>query len=328
MIRATCLSAAIAALALIPAAGAQSDLAADLADLLGKGLYDEIIATTTEHLAEAEQPDPKLIYLRGQAAYNVGWFGMAEADLTPLGDFSPWDNWPPASTFAARVAEMRSLAPVRVREITQGGTVIFRIYYDGEDPWTGAIITTLPEAYQRVCELYGATLAETAVFIFSDGPRYNAFIRAWCASPPRDWQWAGGSRGALYFCERDADGTPSSVPGSEYLRSTLAHEFSHCLLRRFLGTIPFPPWLNEGLAMFSGALMSPGDHDLNDVRLAQMVADESLLPMALLQSPDGFYQNETTRAAYVQAFAMARFLDARIGRQGITQVDVSSGAPR
>jgi hypothetical protein len=320
VIHVRCPSAAIAVLMLVSAVRAQSDLAADLADSLRKGLYDEVVATATEHIAEAEQPDPKLIYLRGQAAYRIGWFGVAEADLTPLGDFRPWDDWPPASECAARVTEMRRLAPARVHEIPYGGAVIFRIYYDGQDPWTETIISALPEAYQKVCELYAATLAETAVFIFSDGPRYNAFIRAWCDTPPRDWQWAGGSTGSLYFCERDADGTPSSAPGSDYLRSSLAHEFSHCLLRRFLGTTPFPPWLNEGLAMLSGALMSPGDHDLNDRRLAQAVADEALLPMGLLQSRDGFYQNETIRTAYVQAFAMARFLDSRIGRQGITQL--------
>lgn len=315
-----CPSAAIAVLMLGSAVRAPSDPVADLADLLKKGLYDEVIATATEQIGKAEEPDPKLTYLRGCAAYNIGWFGMAEADLTPLGDFRPWDGWAPASEFAARVTEMRSLAPAQVHEVTRAGTVIFRIYYDEADPWTDAVIGTLPEAYQRVCELYGAALAETAVFIFSDGPRYNAFIRAWCAKPPREWQWAGGSTGTLYFCERDVDGTPSSGPGSDYLRSSLAHEFSHCLLHRFLGTTPVPPWLDEGLAMFGGALMSPGDYGLNARHLAQMVADESLLPLALLQNGDGFYQNQAAQTAYAQAFAMVRFLESRIGRKGIIQL--------
>jgi hypothetical protein len=56
------------------------------------------------------------------------------------------------------------------------------------------------------------------------------------------------------------------------------------------------------------------------MRLAQAVADESLLPMALLQTREGFYQDQTARTAYVQGFAMVRFLESRIGRKGIVQL--------
>ena len=61
----------------------------------------------------------------------------------------------------------------------------------------------------------------------------------------------------MLFCERNADGRSPAKEGSPYFRASVAHEFSHCLLRRYLGNVDIPTWINEGLAMHCGAFMSP-----------------------------------------------------------------------
>ena len=156
---------------------ARADIATPLARIYNLGNYDEVIARATVFLNRSG-PDPKLLYLRGRAAYRIGWFGMAQADLVPLGTFRPWQSWPPASQLAGQVAAMRALCPPHVAELRSGHTVVFRVYTEVDNAWSKALAKTLPEAYEKVSQFYGTNLAETAVFVFQTGPRYNAFFRA------------------------------------------------------------------------------------------------------------------------------------------------------
>jgi hypothetical protein len=307
-------------LALWASSAVWADAAADLAELMQAGRYDEVVAAATEELGKTEEPDKQLQYLRGYAAFRIAWYGLAEKDLAPLGDYAPWEKWPPASEFAERITKIRALAPENVHEIRKGNACLFRIYYEEANPWTDAIVKTLPEAYDQVCGFYGVDLAETAVFIFSDGPRYNAFFTVASGHAPTDWQWATGSSGVLAFCQRDAEGWEPSQPGTAYQRSSIAHEFSHCLLRRFLGTVRCPPWLDEGLAMFCGALMAPEDFQRNDSAVARMMRGQTALPVSVLADRDQFYSNGLHRTAYAEGFAMVRFMESEIGRDGILKL--------
>ena len=299
----------------------RADLAADLAALLRKGLYDEVILQASNQIERTEEPDKALLYLRGQAAFRIGRFALAAADLGQLGDYKPWDKWTPASEYAARVAEMLRLCPRLVHEITQRGGVVFRVYFEEDHPWAAAIMATLPEAYTRVCQFYGVTLAETPVFIFSTGPRYNAFYRAFSGGrPPTGWQWATGGGGLLMFCQHDVDGTQPAATGSDYFRAAIAHEFSHCLLRRYLGAMALPPWLDEGLAMLCGAFMSPGDHDNNDATIAEVLRGAGPLPIEVLSEKERFYRSDVHQTAYAIGFSMTRLLYERIGRAGLMRL--------
>ncbi|MBM3476806.1 MAG: hypothetical protein FJX75_26335 [Armatimonadetes bacterium] len=307
-------------LALCVSSAVVADVAADLAGLLAKGRYDEVIAAATQELEKTDPPDKQLVYLRGMAAFYIQWYGVAQKDMSSLGDYAPWEKWPPASDFAGRVVRIKAVAPANVDEIRRGKTCLFRIYYDENNEWSQAIAATLRETYAEVCGLYGAELAETSVFIFSDGARYNEFFRLGSGSPPTDWQWAAGAGGALLFCQYDADGSQPVPPGSAYMRSSIAHEFSHCLVRRYLGTTRIPPWLDEGLATCCGALLVPEDLARNDLQVAAIVRLGQMLPLSVMAESRGFYSNDNAKTAYPQGFAMVRFMADQIGRDGLLKL--------
>jgi hypothetical protein len=299
--------------------GLGADISGDLANLYWAGLYDEVIAQATKDLKDSEQPDRRVQYLRGHAAYQISWFGMAERDLAPLGDFVPWEKWPPASQLLQKLAHLRSLCPPNVHEISLRKTVLFRVYYEADDAWTRAVVATLPAAYEAVCSLYGAALPETAVFVFSTGRAYDAFCRA-LDGPPTDWEWASGASGRMTFCPYDPTGRQPAQPGTPFFKSTVAHEFSHCLLGRYLGPAPRPTWFEEGAAMLCGALLSPGDHASNDSEMARVLAGGRPLPLEVIDPKEEFYGCAHPNDAYTQAFSMVRFLYLRVGRNGTLQL--------
>jgi len=312
------------ALVLTAAAVADEALNLELADLVNAGRYDETIAKATEYLEAAEEkgeePDNTVQYLRGHAAYHIAWYGLAESDFAPLGDFSPWDEWEPASHYTELFPVIKRLAPKNVHEIRQRKAVVFRIYYDEADEWTDTVVRTLADAYRAVCEFYGVTLTETVVVIFSDGPRYNEFFQTIHEAEPTAWQWAAGGTGVLYFCGRNAEGEVFPDPTTDYLRSSIAHEFSHCLLHRYLGTTDIPPWLDEGLATWCGALLVPEEMARNDRAIARVVTKEQELSLPELSTWEGFYEQGKERTAYTQAFAMTRYLESEVGRPGLMQL--------
>ncbi len=292
----------------------------ELAQLLSKGLYDEAIEKCTQWLEAYPEANGRLRYLRGRAYHGIGWFGSAEEDLAPLGDFAPWPNWPPASEMVAKIAEMRRLAPEHVKEIKSGNRVLFRVYYDEDNAWTRALIAMLPDAWRKVGNFYKVDLDETAVFIFGDAARYNAFFRTWSGRFAKHWQWAGGESGVLIFCQRDPSGATLAKAGSDYFRGTALHEYSHLVCRRVLGHAPIPPWLSEGMASVCGALAAPQDIIQNDRDVLRIAAEGQWLPLEAMTDRDRFYANETSNLAYTQSFAMTRYLISQVGEAKVIQL--------
>jgi hypothetical protein len=87
-----------------------------------------------------------------------------------------------------------------------------------------------------------------------------------------------------------------------------------------MGAVRLPLWLNEGLAMWCGGLLAPDDFAQNDVRIAQVLAQERELSAPELVTHDEFYAEDQASTAYVQGFAMTRYLESEIGMQGILQL--------
>jgi hypothetical protein len=294
---------------------ARGDDLAPILEAYKRGQYEDVIAATSEAI-EAQETAPQIYsYLRGMAAFRIAWFGRAEADLAPLADFSEGGNWPAASEVVERVRRSRELAPAKVHEITFNGAVAFRVYYDVDDKWTQTLIGALTAAHRAVTGFYGVSTVETAVFVFDESERHAAFIETLTGERPTSWEWASGGNGILIFCP--------IAPGNNYRQSpsqlpeTTAHEYSHCLTRRVLGTAAMPLWLNEGLAMTCGALMRPGKTEENDIYLTRMWTAGRILPLRAVTNRDTFYDETIAADAYVQAYAMVRFLVSETGRDGL-----------
>jgi len=296
---------------MVPAGGAQA-LAAGLASEYSRGRCDAVIAVATRHLQPADTPDPTVRYLRGLAALRVFRLSLAAGDLAPLDGFAPWPDWAPARQVAAQVRTLQALCPPQVRELRRGSAAIFRVYYEEDNAWTRALLATLPQAHAQVTAFYGLDPGGTPVFVFRRSSPYNAFFEAYAECSPTEWQWAAGATGSLLFCQADANGDEPAPAGTDYFRASIAHEFSHCLLGRYVGWGPVPDWLDEGLAEECGARLAPGDYARNDEYMAEALAGAGPLPLELLEHR--FYEADTTRAAYAQAFSMVRYLDARFGR--------------
>lgn len=310
--------AMLLSLGLLLPAGAHSDELDEILQALKRGQYEEVISRTTDVIEAQEKPDNAYPYLRGMAAFRIAWFGQAEADLAPLADWRPADGWPKASEALDTITRSRELAPANVQEIRGGGAVLFRVYYDVADRWTQTLMNSLTGAHRVVSNFYGATTVETAVFVFADSERHRQFMKTLTGKPPEDWAWASGSNGMLIFCP--------IAPGNNYRESpdqlpeTVAHELSHCLTHRVLGTAAMPMWLDEGLAMYCAGLIRPQKADDNDINITRLWTADQILPLRAVTQRDIFYDKDIAANAYVQAYAMVRFLVSELGRDGLLQL--------
>jgi hypothetical protein len=203
----------------------------------------------------------------------------------------------------------------------------FRVYSDDDSPWTQAILKLLPDAFHKGQDMFNIRLSETAVFIFKDAARYTAFCRTAFESAPGSWAWASGGNGILFFCATDPKGNqPAKDVDSDYFRGTTAHEYTHALIARILGTAHLPTWLNEGLAEKAGSEVAPKLLAANDQEIQLCVASDMLLPLEKLNSAD-FYnevEHQVTQYrtvgpsarvsdAYAQGFHMTRYLLSLVG---------------
>ncbi|MCE5241304.1 hypothetical protein LLH23_22795 [bacterium] len=283
-----------------------------------RGQYEEVIRLATDAL-DSRQPQPEAYhYLRGMAAFRIAWFGQAEEDLAPLAARGEGGAWGQAADLVARIRRSRELAPRNVREVVSGRRVVFRVYFDEDDKWTGALFNALDDTYRVVCDLYGIRPVETAVFVFADQDRHTAFAETLTGQELSSWAWASGGNGMLLFCPY--------APGNDYRESPsqlpecTAHEYSHCVTHRVLGNAAMPMWLDEGLAMHCGALVRDREVEDNDLALTRMWTAKQILPLRAVTERNTFYDEQIAPYAYTQAYAMVRFLMSELQRDGLLEV--------
>lgn len=294
-------------------------LGREAARLLSLGDYDKIIETLSPILAMQEKPDFHLSYMRGRAALRLGFFRMAEKDLRPLGEYVPYKTWSPASRYLQNFEKLKAAAPPLIHEVKHDGQVVFRVYYDQADEWTGRIIALLPTAYRTSRDLVGIDMVETPVFIFRDLARFREFYsERGNGQPPHSWVWAAGSTGAFYFSQRKSDGTEAPRASSLIFRSTVVHEYNHCLVNRLLGAATVPHWFREGMAMVAESRAFPEKLTGYEERMRRVIASGNLLPLENLNRTTEFLdtverslearqQKIAAPDLYVQSFDMARY---------------------
>jgi len=311
--------ALFAAVLALPQAIALGDAVTDLGTLFSKGRYDEAIVLSAG-LGVTHPGDRTVAYLRGCAAYRIGWLEMSRSCLKPLGDFAPWDGWEPASKYANIADELLRMQPATRTTVRDGIVDLFTVHYDAQSTWAQSIIALLPVAHQKVRTFYGLSIATTAVTVFADDAAFQRFYQTWSGFTPTAWQWATGGDGMLPFCEGAARRVGCSDINSPYARGCVAHELSHCVLWRYLGTSYAPPWLDEGLAMMCGALLSPEDTATNDAWAAQARASGQVFGVDVLSDYRKFFAVPDVRQIYEQSFSMVRFLHARTQTEGLQRL--------
>lgn len=295
-----------------------------LAKLLVGGNYDELISRTSTLLDQWGRPDQGLLYLRGFSELRIAWFGAAERDLVPLGEYRLSPQWPTASELTRKIEQLRKICPENSKEIKANGKVAFHVYYDTDDDWSQAIIKLLPEALRIGKTLFGVQAYETAVFIFSTRQRLDNFIHTLGAlSHPDSWSWAMGNTGILYFSKTNGRGEePGKDSGSDYFRGTVVHEYTHSLVHRAAGHLHLPIWMDEGIAMYSASKMTSSMQSANDQAIRKCVANSALASLKDLDTSESFYgleekmvsaerntgQPYTGPDVYEQAFSMIRYL--------------------
>jgi hypothetical protein len=312
--------AAAAILLLCLGCRAWAALSADVVELFRLGSYDDIIAKMDKDIGASPTPDPSLLYARGLAAHGVSRYDIAEADLSRIGDYTPYKTWRTASSLVAQMQRLKQLTPPCAREVKIDDIVAYRVHWDGTSAWARAVIDMLPEAYRAVCGFYDVSLAETSVLIFPDRPQFCAYYQEAYGRQPHPWEWAGGLIGRIMICQANAQNRQAAVPGSDYFRGTITHELTHGLLGRYLGRTEFPQWLNEGLAMLSGSFVAPSDPPRYDAQMAAILTRNAVLPLSTLTVREQFLSEDNEKRAYTQAFSMARFIYAQVGHDGLIKL--------
>lgn len=297
----------------------------EMAELLELGCYDTVITQTTTEINDGPSR-PTMHYLRGRAYWEMGQFSNAAADFAQVGHAAPWSNAAPPSEYLRKFSAIQKASPTQSQCIMDGERVKFRVYYDTLTPRAQAIIAQLAQAGADGQRLFHTDMTDVSVYIFADKKRFAQFFRAWMNSEPQPWQNSGGNTGMLLFSDSQADAVPGfQWDDMDYLRSTVSHEYAHCVTRWIVGTVLLPSWFHEGLAMYAGSMTSPKDLTNNEQSVRGMVASNSLLSYTDLnrmfyQSYEAWRTGRSRSNAYEQGLSMVRHLLTRISTAQLAEL--------
>ena len=300
------------------------------------GDYDGVVRETTlaiernapeqPEAAEGEEerpappPDVRLAYLRGRSALKIGLFDQAAQDLGPLKGKAPIEKWSGADVLLEELRLLERIVPQNVHEVSSGGRVAFRVYYDEDSPWTQAVIAALPRAYAVSRQMFGVEMSETPVFIFATYPRFRDFHIARWKKAPGSWvSCVGGVSGFCISPQNARGNSQMSDPRNARFRTVIAHEYNHTMARRIAGSGELPRWLSEGLAMTADTLMEPELVAQYTRQLARAMAVNALVDPAQLRRGNtfeastefGLAANDAGQMAsspYAQSLHMTTFL--------------------
>ena len=314
-------------LVLAPLAHAQTPTVtpnAQMAGWYGRGFYDDLVNRADELIGDNPNPDPQLLVWRGLAFFQLGWFAESKDDLTRA-QKAGVDAEAIAETLQ-KIDKLQQLQPRFTREIKNGDQVVFRVHYASNDAVTNGIMARLPQAYRISETMFGSDVLATTVYIFDSYAYFRAFYQARMGKAPGSWYGAVTINNVIYMSLQNPDGS-AAVADVEHLKSTIAHEFNHAMLRRLIGTVKMPQWFVEGLAQVAGAQVGANDVALNDYEIKRLFAVNALVPPSKLEASDSFGSHTEIGAGldrqgagiiapspYAQGFHMTRFLLANMKR--------------
>ncbi|BCM88857.1 hypothetical protein IAD21_00699 [Abditibacteriota bacterium] len=265
----------------------------ELDSLFKHGAYGEVIEKASSQIDAMKEPDTRLVYLRGAAAWRVGLFALANQDMSRIGAFRLHSTWPSATTYTIKLQRIKALLPPRVREVRSDENVVFRVFYSNNDNWTSGIIKLLPLAYRLNRRIIKQPVTETQVFIFKNYEDFKAFYRLKSdGRSPGSWTWAAGDAGVMFFSRGVPGASPkASDVNSDYFQTTVVHEFNHTLVNAISGSAHMPVWLKEGLATLVGTQASRENATSIKQRMQRAASVNAFLPLTGLSSRQEFAKN-------------------------------------
>ena len=291
----------------VPVAPATKAVAPDLlADdlvrfgvIFKRGFYDELIYNVNQKIeampaATRDTPDPRLLYFRGLAYFQLGWFPEAKADLTVAQkaglSFLPGGF---GLTYALTGIEEKSpLLPPKVEEIREGERVIFRMHYFGMEGGTVMIAAMLPEAYRISRAMFGSETEATTVYVFDTYEQFVAYYKqVYKGVKPGSWYAATTTGPVIWISLRDTNGVLRAKENREAFKTTVVHEYNHAMLNRLIGRTALPTWFKEGLAQVAGAQVDPADGARKQKTLARLFRNNAVLPIEKLDDSKSFFEN-------------------------------------
>ena len=345
------LLAAVFAFAFGPAAHAQfapsspvvvagdpmTPITAQMARDFNRGFYDDIIRRADELVGDetpnnSRRADPRLLYWRGLAFYQLAWYSEAIEDLTRAraGNIDTQDGGVGTSAILQKIERVAPFIPPQQTDVSSGGQVVFRVHYVSDNSATKTAVRCLAPAYRASAAMFDADTLATSVYIFDTYEQFAACVNARVGRAPESWVAAVTISNVLYLPLRNRRGESTLATNPEFFRSMVAHEFNHAMLRRLMGTAELPKWFTEGMADFAGGQVVPDDVKVNDYDIARLFAANALVTPTQLEYPSTFGAHTGLGAKlgeqgaglvapspYAQSYHMMRYLLAHMKRDDL-----------
>ena len=255
-----------------------------------RGFYDDVIRRADELSGDDKPVDPRLLYWRGLAAYQLAWYPEAVADLRRAlaGGVQMQDGGFASEVALDKIASLSAFVPPQTTEVASGGQTVFRVHYVSDDAATAAAINCLGPAYRASSKLFDADVLATSVYIFDNYQQFAECYNARVGHPPESWVAAVTISNVLFIPLRNRRGESTLATNPDFFRSLVGHEFNHAMLRRLMGSAELPKWFTEGLADFAGGQIVPTDVAENDYEIQRLFAANALVTPKQLEYPSTF----------------------------------------
>ena len=304
----------------LPATAPAPDLVArDVAKyrvMFKRGRYDEVLTDISRKIAalpadKRAQPDPRMIFVRGMARYNLGWFEEAKADLL----IAQRAGVAPSTTKETlqNIEERTPLLPPNMQEIRDSGRTIFRMHSFIATRDAATIAEMLPAAYRINRQIFGKDIEATTLLFFDNKGQLSAFQRRIHKGKAISGRYSAVTTGPLVQISL-RDNRPD-------LQEAIVHEVNHAMSNRLMGKTPLPNWFKEGLAQVAESQVD-SNFDVNAQKvIARLFQNKGLLPLKKLGTRPSFDEQTELGIAlrtsgnragapdpYAQSYGMMKFL--------------------
>jgi len=193
------------------------------------------------------------------------------------------------------------------RTLQQGLITLY--WYQGNDNFAQQLMDAAQQALGRLSENTGAELKDSVkLYIYANTSDLQG-------SMIFSQDWTGG----VAFTEYNiiAIGIGTSASELEWGKSTISHELTHLVVHQATDN-PYngiPPWLDEGLAMYSEGPLGTQFTSA----LEQAEANNSFISVRSLSSPFSAYA-DTAVLAYAESYEIVNYLIDQYGREKMLQL--------
>jgi len=278
---------ALLALLIVAPLRAQADLIGELEGDLSDGRLTECMRR-----ADAADAEPRASYLGGLCALNLHDVDAAEPLLQRARDGGFHPTSParrPPEQLLGEIAEYRRLAPAPV-DLPGVPPESLLVGYDRRSPWVDSVVAAAPTFVKIGRRVFGADPPFTRLFLFSDNASFEKFYAA--AFGPHRPHGTGGM-GLAVMSEKKAAGRKGGAPIGVVL-----HELMHAWIQgygrdAFDRRVRLPPWADEGMADYVGAMWDAGLDARRSRELAREIAKRPRPPdFGSLQEYASFHRRE------------------------------------